>query len=87
MKIKMKSQQELHNRLVLKITKQIIETPLKSGGDYADVILILESIAVGVFLVGKNMGYGEQATMDEFVSQLKERISNPKEPVSQEQKQ
>ena len=41
---------EIHNRDVGQIVKDLIEPTLDAGGGFADVLVLLESVAVGVML-------------------------------------
>lgn len=79
MRHKKKNQQILHNKLAMKLTKQIIEGPMNSGGDFADVMVLLESISVGVFLVGQKLGYDSEDTMQEYMRQVRELLATTKE--------
>lgn len=83
MRHKKKNQQILHNKLAMKLTKQIIEGPMNSGGDFADVMVLLESISVGVFLVGQKLGYDGEDTMQEYIKQVRERVAKPKQETVQ----
>lgn len=64
---------ETHNRIAMEVFKQITE-PLTSGGRFTDVLVILESVMVGVIFAGVKMG-GDEAVLDEVVLHVKERMA------------
>lgn len=43
----MSIQSELHNRLAGEIVKSIVMPPLEAGGDFKDVMVLLESVIAG----------------------------------------
>lgn len=68
------SQADLHNRLAGRINASIIKPILESGGDFADVLVLLESIIFGVILTSTKLG-GDEAVLDAIVQRVKERLA------------
>lgn len=44
------TQTEIHNRLVGELLNGIVKPPMEAGGDTSDVLVLLESVVVGVML-------------------------------------
>jgi hypothetical protein len=53
---KMETQFEIHNRIVGEIVKAIVKPPMDAGGQFTDVLVILESVILGVMLVAVKLG-------------------------------
>lgn len=70
----MNSQTEIHNRTAGEIVKAIVRPPLEAGGEFTDVLVILESVIVGVMFVGVKLG-GDEKVLDEVVLHVKERLA------------
>lgn len=69
----MTTQTEIHNRVAGEIVKAIIRPPLEAGGEFTDVLVILESVIVGVIFAGIKLG-GDETVLDELVLHVKERL-------------
>jgi hypothetical protein len=70
----MSTQTEIHNRLAGDIVKQIVRPPLEAGGQFTDVLVVLESVILGVMLVAVKLG-GDEIVLDEVVKHVKERLA------------
>lgn len=70
----MSSQSELHNRLAGQIVAAIVKPPLEAGGSYTDVLVLLESVILGVVLTGVKLG-GDETVLDEVMLHVKERLA------------
>jgi hypothetical protein len=68
-------QTELHNQLAGEIVKSIIRPVLDSGGRMSDVLVLLESVVLGVMLVAIKCEYSE-AALDVVVERVKKRIAD-----------
>ena len=68
------TQQEIHNHLAGEIVRQIVRTPLDAGGQFTDVLVILESVVIGVMLVGVRLG-GDERVLDVLVKGVKKRLA------------
>jgi len=68
------SQTEIHNRIANDIVKAIVKPPLDAGGQFTDVLVVLESVILGVILVGVKLG-GDDKVLDEVVLHVKERLA------------
>lgn len=68
------SQRELHNRLAGEIVKSIVKPPLEAGGTMIDVMVLLESVVVGVVLAGVKLG-GDEKVLDKLVEGAKQRLA------------
>jgi hypothetical protein len=65
---------ELHNRLAKQIVTQIVDEPIAIGGTMSDVLLLCESILVGVTLRSFALG-GDVKVLDLIVVRVKERLA------------
>lgn len=65
---------ELHDRLAKQIVAQIINEPLAAGGTMSDVMILCESVLVGVVLGCFRLGSDVKA-LDVIVSRVKERLA------------
>ncbi len=69
----MTAQSELHNRIVGEIVKSIVVPPLTAGGDYKDVMVVLESVIAGVVLGMFKLG-GDNIVLDTVMDAAKARV-------------
>lgn len=69
----MTAQSDLHNRIVGEIVKSIVVPPLTSGGDYKDVMVVLESVIAGVVLGMFKLG-GDNIVLDTVLAGVKARV-------------
>jgi hypothetical protein len=69
----MSAQSELHNRIVGEIVKSIVVPPLTAGGDYKDVMVVLESVIAGVVLGMFKLG-GDDIVLDTVLDGAKVRV-------------
>jgi hypothetical protein len=65
---------ELHNRLAKHIVSQIVSEPIAAGGTMSDVMMLCESVLVGVVLGCFQHGSDVKA-FDLIVSRVKERLA------------
>jgi hypothetical protein len=70
----MKTQSEIHNHVAGEIVKAIVKPPLEAGGQFTDVLVILESVILGVMLMAVKLG-GDDKVLDEVVLHVKERLA------------
>lgn len=70
----MNTQTEIHNKVAGEIVKAIVRPPLEAGGQFTDVLVILESVILGVMLMGVKLG-GDDRVLDEVVLHVKERLA------------
>lgn len=70
----MNTQAEIHNRVAGEIVKAIVKPPLEAGGQFTDVLVILESVILGVMLTAIKLG-GDDKVLDEVVLHVKERLA------------
>ncbi|MBT1509343.1 hypothetical protein KIP88_02415 [Bradyrhizobium sp. SRL28] len=67
--------QEIHNRDVGGIVKAIIKPTLEAGHDFTSVLVILESVIVGVMLFAVRIGYGnDERVLDRLMEGVKTRL-------------
>jgi hypothetical protein len=64
----------LHNRLAPRIAAEIMEEPMAAGGTMSDVMMLLESIMVGIAL-GCIPPDGDATILDAIVGRAKDRIA------------
>jgi hypothetical protein len=65
---------ELHNRLAKQIVSQIMNEPIAAGGTMSDVMMLCESVLVGVILGCFQLGSDAKA-FDLIVARIKERLA------------
>lgn len=65
---------ELHNRLAKQIVTQIVDEPIAAGGSMSDVMVLCESVLVGVVLGCFRLGSDVKA-LDLIVGRAKERLA------------
>jgi hypothetical protein len=70
----MTTQHEIHNRIAGEIVKQIVRPPLEAGGQFTDVLVVLESVILGVMLMGVKLG-GDEIVLDQVVEGVKKRLA------------
>lgn len=68
-------QTEIHNRMAGEIVAWMVRPPLEAGGHVSDVLVILESVIVGVMLVVAKFG-GDEIVLDEVVKNAKKRLAD-----------
>jgi hypothetical protein len=65
---------ELHNRLTKQIVAQIVNEPIAAGGTMSHVMMLCESVLVGVVLGCFQLGSDVKA-LDLIVGRVKERLA------------
>ena len=65
---------ELHNRLAKRIVDQIVKEPIAAGGTMSDVMMLCESVLVGVVLGCLPLGQ-DVKVLDLIVGRVKERLA------------
>jgi hypothetical protein len=70
----MPTQTEIHNQVAGDIVKQIVKPPLEAGGGMTDVLVILESVILGVMLVAVRLG-GDDKVLDVVMEGVKRRLA------------
>ena len=65
---------ELHNHLAKQIVSQIVNEPIAAGGTMSDVMMLCESVLVGVVLGCFQLGSDVKA-FDLIVTCVKERLA------------
>lgn len=67
-------QNEIHNRVAGEIVKSIVKPPLDAGGGMTDVLIVLESVILGVMLFAVKLG-GDDKVLDFLVERVKRRLA------------
>lgn len=67
-------QGELHNRLAGQIVASIVKPVIESGGSMIDVMILLESVIVGVSLAAIKFG-GDEKILDLTMKRARERLA------------
>lgn len=70
----MTTQNEIHNRIAGQIVASIVKPPLEAGGEFTDVLVVLESVIVGVVLMGVKLG-GDDKVLDVVIERVRERLA------------
>lgn len=65
---------ELHNKAAGKITRLIVKPTIQAGGQATDVMVLLESVVMGVAMVCLTPGQ-EAPYLDLMVERVKKRIA------------
>lgn len=79
------SQSELHNELAGKIAAAIVKPPLETGGGWPDVMVLLESVVLGVMLYGhtKFENFDDNVALDLLRNGVKHRLAEQRSKVRQ----
>lgn len=67
-------QRRLHNDLAGKVVASIVRPVVDAGGSAIDILILLESVTVGVMLVAAKLG-GDEIVVDAFTERVKERLA------------
>lgn len=70
----MADQSKIHNELAGSITSQIVRGPLEAGGEITDVLVLAESVIVGVALATIKLG-GDAKVLDVMFEAAKARLA------------
>jgi hypothetical protein len=70
----MTEQSELHNRIAGKIVKDIVGPVLDHDGSTGDILVLTESVVLGVMLVVLSLGADEKV-LDMLVEGVKRRLA------------
>lgn len=70
----MVNQTALHNELAGKIVRSIVEPVARNGGTAVDVMVLTESVLVGVTLAMVKLG-GDEAVLDTMVENARKRLA------------
>lgn len=65
---------QIHNRNAAAIVQQIIKPTLDAGGEMTDVLVLLESVILGVMFVSVKLG-GDEIVLDQVVAGVKMRLA------------
>jgi len=65
---------ELHNRLAKKIIHEIVHEPIAAGGRMSDIMMLCESVLVGVMIECFQLG-SDVKMLDIIVGRVKERLA------------
>jgi hypothetical protein len=71
------TQSELHNELAGKIVAAIVKPPLEAGGGWPDVMVLLESVVLGVMLYGhaQMKNFDDDVALDLLRKGVKHRLA------------
>lgn len=70
----MADQVALHNRIAGEIVASIVKTPLDAGGKVTDVMVLLETVIVGVCLACVRLG-GDDKVLDVVLERARARLA------------
>lgn len=65
---------EIHNATAGEIVKQIVRPTIEAGGQMTDVLVLLESVVVGVALVAIKLG-GDEIVLDQVLAGARKRLA------------
>jgi len=65
---------ELHNRLAKEIVAKIVNEPIMAGGTMADILILCESVLVGVVVECFEVG-DDAKILDVLVARAKDRLA------------
>jgi hypothetical protein len=66
---------EVHNRTAGEIVAAIVKPVAEAGGTYADILVITESVILGVLLYGERIGL-EELALDRIMEAARTRLRN-----------
>jgi hypothetical protein len=67
-------QAELHNKLAGEIVASIVKPVLEGGGSWSDVLIVTESVVVGISLAGVRLG-GDEKMLDIMIDRARQRLA------------
>ena len=70
----MTDQSELHNQLAGQIVASIVKPVIENGGETTDVMVLTESVVVGVALACIKLG-GDERVLDVIFDRAKDRLA------------
>ena len=70
----MSAQTDLHNRLAGQIVASIVRPPLEAGGSFTDVMVLAESVLVGVALACIKLG-GDEVVLQVMFDAARARLA------------
>jgi hypothetical protein len=70
----MASPREIHNEMAGEIVRLIVKPPLDAGGEFSDVLVLLETVILGVMLIAVKLG-GDGIVLDAVMERVKERLA------------
>lgn len=65
---------DIHNQQAGDIVKAIVKPTLEAGGEFTDVLVLLESVVLGVMLMAVKLG-GDEIVLDHLVVGVKKRLA------------
>lgn len=65
---------QVHNQVAGDIVRQIVKPTLEAGGEMTDVLVLLESVVLGVMFVAVKLG-GDEVVLDKLVEGVKRRMA------------
>jgi hypothetical protein len=65
---------QVHNQTAGEIVQQIVKPTLDAGGEFTDVLVLLESVIVGVVLVAVKLG-GDEIVLDQVIAGARTRLA------------
>lgn len=65
---------ELHNRIAREVVSRVVKEPIAAGGSLSDVLLICESVLVGVVVECFKVGH-DIKVLEAIFSATKERLA------------
>lgn len=65
---------QIHNRDAGDIVKDIVRPTLEAGGQMTEVLVLLESVVVGVVLMAVKLG-GEEIVLDQVIDGARKRLA------------
>lgn len=69
----MSAQSDLHNQIVGPIVSSIVKPPIEAGGSVTDVMVVLESVVLGVMIATGRLGMSSEA-VDVLAKAVKRRL-------------
>lgn len=67
-------QTDIHKRVAGEVIRLIVTSPIEAGGNFTDVLAILESVIVGVIYAIARLG-GDEIVLERVAERVKERLA------------
>jgi len=64
----------IHNAMAPKIVRDVIRPTIEAGGDYTDVLVVLESVIVGTVLTATKLG-GDETIIHTLFEGVRQRLA------------
>ena len=69
---------EIHNRIAKEALELVVKKPMDEGANFSDVLVILESLNLGVLIIAEQLGFRADATLQSMCDHIIDRLEKDK---------